>query len=293
MKDFRGTGVAMVTPFNKSGEVDFQALEVLTNHLIEGGVDYLVVQGTTGESVTLTDSEKQEVLDCVVDVNNGRLPIVFGHGGNNTRSLIEAFDKIDMQGVDALLSASPYYNKPTQAGIIAHYTALADASPKPIILYNVPGRTASNMLAETTLTLAKHKNIIGVKEASGNLEQVAAIVKRRPSAFLVISGDDPLLVPHMALGGDGIISVVANAFPTQFSDITKSCFQGDYNNARRLNYLLSDIIPMLFAEGNPAGIKAALEVLGICESHLRLPLVCVSDALRVRIESEVNAIQAA
>jgi len=293
MKDFRGTGVAMVTPFKASGSVDFDGLEKLTNHLIEGGVDYLVVQGTTGEAATLTQSEKQEVLDAVVDVNDARLPIVFGHGGNNTAALIDGFNQIDLEGVDAILSASPYYNKPTQNGIIAHYNALADASPLPIIMYNVPGRTASNMAATTSLELAKHKNIIAVKEASGDLDQVGQIVKNRPGKFLVLSGDDPLIVPHMSLGGDGIISVIANAFPKEFAAIAQACFHGDYNKARQNHYLLIDLVYMLFAEGNPGGVKAALEVLGVCESHVRLPLAPISKDLYARIEKSVREIQTA
>jgi 4-hydroxy-tetrahydrodipicolinate synthase len=292
-KDFRGTGVAMVTPFKKDGSVDFTSLEKLTNHLIGGSVDYLVVQGTTGESATLNDTEKQEVLDCVVKVNAGRLPIVFGHGGNNTKALIDGFSNINLSGVDAILSASPYYNKPTQAGIIAHFTALADASPLPIILYNVPGRTSSNMLPETTLTLASHKNVIAVKEASGNLDQVGQVIKNKPSKFLVLSGDDPLIVPHMALGGDGIISVVANAFPREFSSISKLCFQGDYNKARVIHYALVDLIYMLFAEGNPCGVKAVLSILGIMEDNLRLPLVPVSSELKSELAKKVAEIHKA
>ena len=293
MKDFRGTGVAMVTPFKASGEVDFPALEKLTNHLVEGGVDYLVVQGTTGESATLTQSEKQEVLDCVVDVNDGRLPMVFGHGGNNTRTLIDGFDNIDLTGVDAILSASPYYNKPTQNGIISHYRALADASPLPVILYNVPGRTSSNMLSSTTLELAEHPNIIAMKEASGNLDQVGAIIKRKPAKFLVLSGDDPLVVPHMSLGGDGVISVVANAFPKEFSAISKACFIGDYNKARKYHYLLVDFICQLFAEGNPGGIKAALEILGVAEAHVRLPLAPISRELYQQLSDSIDKIKKA
>lgn len=291
MKDFRGTGVAMVTPFNASLEVDYNALEKLTQHLIDGGVDYLVVQGTTGESATLTKEEKQRVLDCVVSVNGGKLPIVWGHGGNNTKTLIEGFSQFDLSGVDAVLSASPYYNKPTQPGIIAHYQAFADASPKPVILYNVPGRTASNMVATTTLELAKHRNIIAVKEASGDLDQVGQIIKNRPGKFLVLSGDDPLIVPHMALGGEGIISVVANAFPREFSDIARYCFQGDYNSARTLHYLLIDLIYMLFAEGNPGGVKAALSLLGVCEGHVRLPLVPISQELLGKMEAAIDGIK--
>jgi 4-hydroxy-tetrahydrodipicolinate synthase len=293
MKQLRGTGVAMVTPFKQNGEVDFEGLEKLTNHLVAGGVDYLVVQGTTGESATLTTSEKQEVLDCVIDVNEQRLPVVFGHGGNSTRELIEGFDRIDLSGVDAILSASPYYNKPTQAGIVAHFKAIADASPKPIVLYNVPGRTSSNMTADTTLQLAAHKNIVAVKEASGNLDQVGAIIKRRPENFLVLSGDDPLIVPHMALGGDGIISVIANAFPKAFSQIARACDAGDYERARSLHYLLVDFIYLLFAEGNPGGVKAALQILGITQQYLRLPLVPVSKELYGKLEQAIADIKKA
>ena len=291
MKDFRGTGVAMVTPFKTDKSVDFNALDKLTEHLITGGVDYLVVQGTTGESATLTKSEKQEVLSAVVAKNNGRLPIVWGHGGNNTQALIDGFKEFDLSGVDAVLAASPYYNKPTQAGIIAHYQAYADASLVPVILYNVPGRTSSNMLPETTLELAEHPNIIAVKEASGNLDQVGQIIKNKPSKFLVLSGDDPLIIPHMALGGDGIISVVANAFPQEFSSIAKSCFTGDYNEACKMHYALVNLIHMLFMEGNPGGVKAVCQYLGLMENELRLPLVPISSILQAKLEEQILMIQ--
>ena len=291
MKDFRGTGVAMVTPFKTDKSVDFNALDKLTEHLITGGVDYLVVQGTTGESATLTKSEKQEVLSAVVAKNNGRSPIVWGHGGNNTQALIDGFKEFDLSGVDAVLAASPYYNKPTQAGIIAHYQAYADASLVPVILYNVPGRTSSNMLPETTLELAEHPNIIAVKEASGNLDQVGQIIKNKPSKFLVLSGDDPLIIPHMALGGDGIISVVANAFPQEFSSIAKSCFTGDYNEACKMHYALVNLIHMLFMEGNPGGVKAVCQYLGLMENELRLPLVPISSILQAKLEEQILMIQ--
>ena len=283
--------MAMVTPFKGDKSVDFNALDKLTEHLISGGVDYLVVQGTTGESATLTKSEKQDVLTAIVEKNAGRLPIVWGHGGNNTAALIQGFNEFDLNGVDAILAASPYYNKPTQAGIVAHYQAYADASPKPVILYNVPGRTSSNMTAETTLTLSSHKNIIAVKEASGNLDQVGQIIKNKPSKFLVISGDDPLIIPHMSLGGDGIISVIANAFPKEFSTIAKYCFSGDYNEARNVHYLLIDFIHLLFAEGNPGGVKAACNVLGLMENELRLPLLPVSTELMSQLERQVDLIK--
>ena len=291
MKDFRGTGVAMVTPFNSDKSIDFEALKSLANHLIDGGVDYLVVQGTTGESATMTGAEQQQVLDCVVEVNAKRLPVVWGHGGNNTQRLIEAFGQFNLSGVDAILSASPYYNKPTQKGIIAHYKAFADAAPAPVILYNVPGRTASNMLPTTTLELAKHQNIIAIKEACGDLDQVGQIIKNRPGKFLVLSGDDPLIIPHMALGGDGIISVVANAFPTEFSAISKLYFQGDYNKARHIHYALIDLIYMLFEEGNPGGIKAVCHHLGLMQNEVRLPLAPISDELYQRLAKATDAIK--
>jgi 4-hydroxy-tetrahydrodipicolinate synthase len=292
MKDFRGTGVAMVTPFKSDKSVDFNALQKLTNHLIDGGVDYLVVQGTTGESATLTKDEKQEVLSCIVSENNDRLPLVWGHGGNNTQALIEGFSQFDLNGVDAVLAASPYYNKPTQPGIVAHYKAYADASPLPVILYNVPGRTASNMATATTLELAEHQNIIAIKEASGDLSQVGTIIKNRPSKFLVLSGDDPLIIPHMALGGDGIISVVANAFPRQFSEISRQCFIGDYNTARQFHYLLIDLIHLLFAEGNPGGVKAVCHMLGLMDNEVRLPLAPVSSELMKKLEVQIERIGA-
>jgi len=291
MKDFRGTGVALVTPFLSNGEVDYKSLEKLVAHVIDGGIDYLVVEGSTGEAATLNQEEKQRVLDCVLSVNASKLPVVFGHTGNDTRALIRELDKLDLGGVNALLSASPFYNKPSQAGIIAHYKALADASPKPVIMYNVPGRTASNMAAASSLELAAHPNIIAIKEASGNLDQIGVIVKNRPAKFLVLSGDDPLIVPHMALGGDGIISVVANVFPREFSEITRFCFQGDYNKARQRHYLLINFINLLFAEGNPAGVKAALHIMGIIENNLRLPLLPVSATLMAQLEKSIVEIR--
>ena len=292
MKDFRGTGVAMVTPFNSDKSIDFEALTKLTHRLIDGGVDYLVVQGTTGESTTMTTEEKQQVLDCVVQANAKRLPIVWGHGGNNTRGLIEAFDQFDLEGVDAILSASPYYNKPSQQGIVQHYKAFADAAPAPVILYNVPGRTASNMLSTTTLELAKHQNIIAIKEACGDLDQVVQIIKNRPAKFLVLSGDDSLIIPHISLGGDGIISVVANAFPKEFSAIAKFCFHGDYNKARLIHYALVDLIYMMFEEGNPVGVKAVCKYLGLMQNEVRLPLAPISDGLYRRLAEAMDAIKA-
>jgi len=288
---FIGLGVAMVTPFDANGAVDVDALKNLTEYLISGGIDYLVVQGTTGESVTLTKAEKALVLRTVVEVNNGRKPVVLGHGGNNTQALIDGFDDIDWNGVDAILSASPSYNKPTQAGIIAHYKALSAATPKPIILYNVPGRTASNMLPETTAILAKEDNIIGIKEAAGDLEQVGAILRDTPENFLVISGDDPLAMPHIAMGGHGVISVIGNALPDLFSSMVHHTLNGELEMAREEHLSTLNLIGMLFKEGNPGGVKSALKHLGVCGDEVRLPLVGVSDELSAQIAKEVDRLR--
>lgn len=285
---FSGLGVAMVTPFNNDGSVDFDGLTKLTNYLIDGGVDYLVVQGTTGESATLTLSEKQEVLEHVKQVNAGRLPLVFGHGGNNTAALIEGFNNFNWDGVDAILSASPYYNKPTQEGIFQHYKALNAATPKPIIIYNVPGRTSSNITASTTVRMAKElNNMIAIKEASGNLSQVSQIIKNKPEGFAVISGDDPLVVPHISIGGDGVISVIGNATPKTFSNLVKQSLAGNFKEAAQLHLRVLDLIDLLFVEGNPAGIKAALNIQNVCGETVRLPLVSISDSTRKAIAKEI------
>jgi len=289
MKELRGTGVAIVTPFNADGSVNFEHLQKLTEHLISGGVNYLVVMGTTGESVTLTKEEKKAVLQSVIDTNNGRIPVVLGVGGNNTAEIVAQLESLDTTGLTAILSVSPAYNKPTQDGIYAHYKAISEVSPLPIILYNVPGRTGSNMTTQTTLRLARDfDNIIAIKEASGSLDQCTAILKDRPEGFMVISGDDTLSLPIIASGGDGVISVVANAFPTEYSELISASLNGDLVTARKRQYQLFDIINMLFAEGNPAGVKCALKVLGICEENVRLPLVQVSEGLRSKLESQIN-----
>lgn len=278
-KQFSGMGVAMVTPMNNDSKVDFKSLEKLVHHLIRGKADYLVVMGTTGESATLSGEEKKAVLEFVIDINAGQLPVVYGLGGHNTAQILSEMEQMNWEGVDAILSVSPYYNKPTQAGIIAHYQQLDLHTPRPIIMYNVPGRTASNMLPETTLELAKCKNIIGIKEASGNLEQCMAIIGDKPKDFLVISGDDALVLPFMACGGDGVISVVGNAFPQEFSEMVRSASDNEYSHARNIHYRLVKIIHQLFAEGNPAGVKEALKFLDvIASSHVRLPLVQMSMA---------------
>jgi 4-hydroxy-tetrahydrodipicolinate synthase len=276
---FKGTGVAIVTPFGKDGSIDFKSLEKLVNFIIKGGVEYIVVMGTTGESVTLSKEEKQSVVEHVIEIVDKRVPIVLGLGGNNTQELLNSLKKESFANIDALLSVSPYYNKPNQRGIYQHYKAMAEVSPLPIILYNVPGRTSSNITADTTLKLAEEfKNIIGIKEASGNMEQCMKIIKYKPKDFLLISGDDALTLPIIACGGEGVISVAANAFPKDFSEMTRQILAGNVKEAQKLHYKLTDIIEQLFADGNPAGIKAALEIMNICQSNLRLPLVKVNKA---------------
>ncbi len=278
MNKFKGTGVAIVTPFTTDKAVDYPALEKLVNHLIEGGIEYLVVQGTTGESVTLSKQEKTDVLAFVIKINNGRLPIVLGIGGNCTQTVVETLKTTNLTGVDAILSVSPYYNKPTQEGIYQHYKAVSEASTLPIILYNVPGRTSSNILPQTTLRLAKDfDNIIAIKEASGNLEQCMTIIQNKPKNFLVISGDDALVLPFMACGGDGVISVIANAYPKGFSDMTRAALAGDFSKAKELHYQHFEMIHYLFVDGNPAGVKTVLKMLGVTGSDVRLPLVDVSE----------------
>ncbi|MBK6752266.1 MAG: 4-hydroxy-tetrahydrodipicolinate synthase [Flavobacteriales bacterium] len=281
---FRGLGVALVTPFLEKGNIDYAGLERLLEHQIAGEVDYVVLMGTTGESVTLSAEEKKQLLAAVIELLRHRLPLVLGVGGNHTAEVVRQLEEYDLSDVDGILSVSPYYNKPTQEGIYQHYKALAQASLRPIILYNVPGRTSSNMLAETTLRLARDfKNIVGVKEASGNLDQIATILKHRPKDFLVISGDDALTLPILALGGDGVISVVGNALPQEFSTLVHAAMTGDLVAARAEHFKLLEFMSYIFTEGNPAGIKEALKTLGICGSTLRLPLVNVSEATAKKI----------
>ena len=284
---FTGSGVALVTPFDNSGKIDVMALRKLVQLQINGGTNFLVVQGTTGESPTLSQSEKQIVLDTVIDENNGRLKIVYGVGGNNTIAVGELLKQVP-QGVDGILSVSPYYNKPTQRGIIEHYTYLSKCTDLPIIIYNVPGRTGSNVLPETTLALAQLDNMVAVKEASGNMEQIMDIIRQREASFGVLSGDDNLTMPLIAAGADGVISVVANAFPELFSTMVNASIKGDLLSARVAHYELFSITKMFFEEGNPGGVKVALAARGIMDEYMRLPLMPVSDNLRNRIISETN-----
>lgn len=284
---FTGSGVALVTPFHKDGSIDFDALKKLVQLQIDGGTDFLVVQGTTGESPTLSQDEKMQVLQTVMDVNKGKLKIVYGVGGNNTIAVGETLKKVPA-GVDGILSVSPYYNKPIQKGIIEHYKYIASCTALPIILYNVPGRTGSNVLPETTIALAEIPNIVAMKEASGSMEQIMEIIRLRKPDFGVLSGDDAITMPLIAAGADGVISVVANAFPEKFSKMVHASMEGDLDTARKEHYDLLPITKMFFEEGNPGGVKVALAVRGIMEENMRLPLFPVSDGLRARITSETN-----
>lgn len=284
---FKGAGVALVTPFKEDKSIDFDALKRLVQLQIDGKTDFLVVQGTTGESPTLSWEEKLQILQTVIEENAGRLKIVFGVGGNNTLEIGEKFKQIPA-GVDGILSVSPYYNKPMQQGIIEHYKYISSCTDLPIILYNVPGRTGSNVLPETTLELAKIPNIVAVKEASGSMDQIMEIIRLCPAGFEVLSGDDAITLPLIATGAVGVISVVNNAFPEKFNQMVHESLNGDFTSARAKHLDLIPITKMLFEEGNPGGVKAALEARGILENYLRLPLVPVSDALKNRISAETK-----
>ncbi|GGG61839.1 4-hydroxy-tetrahydrodipicolinate synthase [Hymenobacter glacieicola] len=285
MDKLRGTGVALVTPFTPTPEraVDYAALRRLVDFTLEGGVEYLVINGTTAESATLTTEEKAEVLRVVREQVAGRVPLVYGIGGNDTAATVRTIQQTDLTGISALLSASPYYNKPSQRGIVAHYRQLADTSPVPVLLYNVPGRTSSNMTAATTLELAQHPNIIGIKEASGNLEQCIAIAAAKPADFLLISGDDMMTTSLISFGAVGIISVLANAFPRRFSDMTRHALQGNFQAASQLLFGFTELNPLMYEESNPVGVKAALAAQGLCADAVRLPLVEGSESLKLRI----------
>jgi len=280
---FKGLGVAMVTPFTREKEIDFDATKRLVEYLIGNGVDYLVVLGTTGESATLSDKEKKSLVKFVIKQNNKRVPIVVGVGGNDTKHVIESIDNYDYDEIDAILTVTPYYNKPSQKGLELHFTEVAANSPVPVILYNVPGRTGVNMTADTTLKLAQNTKVIAIKEASGNLNQMGYILRDRPKDFLVISGDDGLALPQIAMGLDGVISVLGNTLPRQFSEVVKFAMEGKIVEARTMNLKLIEITDALFAEGSPAGVKAALTIQGIVENNLRLPLAPISDTMYAKI----------
>lgn len=277
-KKFGGLGVAMVTPFNKENEIDYNATEKLIEYLINGGVNYIVVLGTTGEAATLSDKEKKSLVKFVIKKNDKRVPIVVGVGGNDTKHVIESIDSYDYDNIDAILSVTPYYNKPSQKGLEMHYKEIASNSPVPVILYNVPGRTGVNMTSDTTLKLSQVSNIVAIKEASGNLNQISYILRDKPESFQVISGDDGLALPQLALGLDGVISVLGNAFPKPFSEMIHLALNGNFAEARKIHLKLIEITDALFVEGNPAGVKAALNIKGIIENNLRLPLVPISES---------------
>ncbi len=277
-KKFTGTGVAIITPFRKDRSIDFKSLEKLLEHIIINGVDYIVALGTTGESVTLSKDEKNAVVNYVIEVVNNRIPLVVGMGGNNTQEIVNSIKSNSFKNIDAILSVAPYYNKPSQEGIYEHFKSIAEACPVPVIIYNVPGRTSSKISAETTVRLARDvKGIIAVKEASGNLCQIMNIIRNKPRNFLVISGDDIITLPMIAVGGAGVISVAANAFPKEVSDMVNYALKNDMAKANEIHYELMDLINALFEEGNPSGIKAVLDILKICPNNLRLPLLPVSD----------------
>jgi 4-hydroxy-tetrahydrodipicolinate synthase len=280
---FTGTGVALVTPFKNDQSVDFEGLERVVRHVLDGGVEYLVVLGTTGEPATLTPGEKIEIVKSVIRINSKRVPIVIGVGGNNTYETVEKIRQTDFSGIDGLLSVSPYYNKPAQEGIFLHFSAIAEASPVPVILYNVPGRTASNISAETIIRLAeKYRKIVGVKEASGNFQQIMQILRDKPDHFQVISGDDALALPMIMMGGTGVISVIANSHPAAYSSMVRAALKGD-REANHMHFGMLDVISAIFEECSPSGVKSALKHLGICDDFVRLPLVPVSEALNNRI----------
>lgn len=291
MKKFKGTGVAIVTPFKNDSSIDFSALGRVINHVIKGGVNYIVALGTTGESVTLTKDEKQAVISYVIETVDGRVPIIAGIGGNNTQEVINSIRQSDLTGIDALLSVAPYYNKPTQRGIFQHFKSIATWSPLPVIMYNVPGRTGCNISADTCLELARNcENITGVKEASGDLGQILKIIKGKPENFGVISGDDMLTLPIVAAGGIGVISVLGNAFPQAYSDLVSHALKGNFKSAREIQFRYIEMIDLLFTEGNPAGIKAILSVMDICQNYLRLPLVPVSRPTMTRIQKAIEEV---
>ena len=289
-RKFIGTGVALVTPFNENGTIDYDAYKKLIRHCIDGGVDYILVNGTTGESATTSAAEKSEMLALAKKENAGKVGLVYGIGGNNTAEIIKTIQNTDFTGIDAILSVSPYYNKPSQEGIYLHYTAIADASPVPVILYNVPGRTSSNISAKTTVRLSSHKNIVAIKEASGNVEQAIEIVKHADKDFVLISGDDMVTVPMIAIGAQGVMSVVANAYPAQFSKMLKLALANDFKGATEILKMFIDINPFLYEEGNPVGIKQVLSLSGICKATVRLPLAPASEGLKEKLQVAMKEI---
>ena len=289
MKEIQGHGVAMITPFKRNGTIDFDALPVIIDHLIAGGVDYIVVLGTTAETATLSKEEKISLVDHIIDVNSGRLPLVLGLGGNHTWELLEMFEWFDLSAFSALLSVSPYYNKPNQEGLYQHFKIVANHSSLPVILYNVPSRTGVNIAPETVLRLATDfKNIVAIKEASGDFQQAQTLLKICPSNFLILSGDDEMSLPMILAGAKGVISVIGNALPEQYSKVIHSGLLRKIDEAYFFHYNLLDLIRMIYLEGNPAGIKVLMEALDLCENNLRLPLVVASKDLSLRLNEELK-----
>jgi len=280
---FHGVAPALVTPMHQDRSIDWTALSALINHVSEGGVDYLVVQGTTGESATTTSDEKKKIIETIKESNANHLPIVYGIGGNDTESLLTQINNTSFKGIDAILSVSPYYNKPSSRGVIEHFNAIADACPVPVILYNIPGRTGINLSPETVLQLAEHPNIIGIKEASCIIEQCIEIAFNKPKDFLLISGDDVQAVPIISIGGVGVMSVIANALPNKFSEMIHAALKGDFVSAQKILGHFLAIDSYLYEEGNPVGVKLILEYLGLMESQVRRPLASGSDELRIKL----------
>jgi 4-hydroxy-tetrahydrodipicolinate synthase len=292
MKKFRGTGVAIVTPFKNDLSIDFAALGRVVNHIIAGGVNYLVVMGTTGESVTLSREEKKAVMSYVAEVTDNRVPLVLGIGGNNTQEVINEIRHMNLSGVDGILSVAPYYNKPNQRGLFQHFKAIATSSPVPVILYNVPGRTCSNISSDTCLELATEcENIVAIKEASGDMAQIMRIIRGKPDNFSVISGDDMLTIPIIAAGGSGIISVLANAFPAATSELVNFALKSNFKPAREIQLRYLEMIELLFIDGNPAGVKAMLSLMNICQNTLRLPLLPVNRTILTRIQKAMDEVK--
>lgn len=289
MKKLKGTGVAVITPFKNDSSIDFAALGRVINHAVEGGVDYIVALGTTAESVTLTKDEKSAVISYIAEILEGKIPLVAGFGGNNTQEVIASIRNADLENVDAILSVAPYYNKPSQKGLLMHYKAIATCSPRPVIIYNVPGRTSCNISADTTLELAHgYDNIVAVKESSGDISQIMKIIKGKPDGFSVISGDDIMTLPVIAAGGTGVISVLANAFPAACSSMVNYALKSNFKPARELQLKYLEAVELLFAEGNPAGIKAFMSALNLCGNTLRLPLAPVSRPTYIKIQKVVE-----
>lgn len=287
---FRGTGVALVTPFLQDGSIDWDNFQKLVEHIIAGHCEYLVVLGTTGETATISASEKQEVFSFVNKINSSRVPLIAGIGGNNTQEVIHSFRTFDLAGYEAILSVAPYYNKPNQEGMYQHYKMLDQHTPLPLMIYNVPGRTGQNLTAATQLRIARDcKNVFATKEASGNFEQIMEIIQSKPEGFLVISGDDGITLPMMACGAHGVISVVANAYPAGFSEMVRYCIKGNFEEARSLHYRYTAIIQAMFAEGSPSGVKAFLSEMGICSNTFRLPVWPVSETHLQKIKTLVQA----